>query len=157
MFFFVNGRAVREPAILHAYTEAYRNILPSGTFPVTILYVATRHRDIDVNVHPAKTEVRFRQRSVVHDAIRDAVLEALRSDKTIVPMGSDASLSSGYSAPRLSGRVPDSWGSGSIARDPVSDSLVALDYTDRRTLDLSFETTQATVGGMAFSEKLTPD
>ena len=157
MFFFVNGRAVREPAILHAYTEAYRNILPSGTFPVTILYVVTRHRDIDVNVHPAKTEVRFRQRSVVHDAIRDSVLEALRSDKTIVPMGSDAPKASAYSAPRIDGRIPDSWGGGPIAREPLSDSPVVLDYSDRRTLDLSFETAQATVGGGAASESLTPD
>ena len=157
MFFFVNGRAVREPAILHAYNEAYRNILPSRTFPVTILYVVTRHREIDVNVHPAKTEVRFRQRSVVHDAIRDTVLEALRSDKTIVPMVSDVPLSSGYSAPRLRSRVPDSWGSGPIAREPLSDSPAVLDYSDRRTLDLSFETAQATVGGEASSESLTPD
>ncbi len=157
MFFFVNGRAVREPAILHAYTEAYRNILPSHTFPVTILYVATRHRDIDVNVHPAKTEVRFRQRSVVHDAIRDTVLEALGSDKTIVPMGSDAPVSSGYSVPRIRSRVPDSWGSGPIAREPLADSPAVLDYTDRRTLDLSFETAQATVGGGPSSESLTPD
>ena len=157
MFFFVNGRAVREPAILHAYTEAYRNILPSGTFPVTILYVETRHRDIDVNVHPAKTEVRFRQRSVVHDAIRDTVLEALRSDKTIVPMGSVAPRPSAYSAPQINGRIPDSWGGGPIAREPLSDSPVVLDYSDRRTLDLSFETAQATVGGGASSESLTPD
>ncbi len=157
MFFFVNGRAVRESAILHAYTQAYRNILPSGTFPVTILYVETRHSDIDVNVHPAKTEVRFRQRSVVHDAIRDAVLEALRSDRTIVPMGSERSASSGFSAPLLRSHVPDSWGSPPIASEPLSDSPAVLDYSNRRMLDLSFETAQATVGGGVSSETLTPD
>ena len=153
MFFFVNGRAVREPAILHAYTEAYRAILPSGTFPITVLYISARHRDIDVNVHPAKTEVRFRQRSLVHDAIRDTVLLALGSDKTIVPMGSEQlSPSSGYAAPRLRSRLPDSWSSGPIAREAGSDSLAALDYSDRRGMDLNFEEAKAIVGSGASSD-----
>ncbi len=157
MFFFVNGRAVREPAILHAYTEAYRSILPSGTFPVTILYVVARHRDIDVNVHPAKNEVRFRQRSAVHDAIRDSVLEALGSDKTIVPMNSDEAPSSGYSAPRLRSRVPDSWSGGPIARESVSNTPAALDYSESRALDLNFEETQAVIGAGSAARSATPD
>ncbi len=155
MYFFVNGRAVRDTAILHAYTQAYRNILPSGTFPVTILYVETRHGDIDVNVHPAKTEVRFRQRSLVHDAIRDTVREALGSDKTIVPMGSDTVSPSAYSAPR-----PIDPGSGCrplVAGEAASDSPAVLDYSDARTLNLSFEASQATFGSGVSSDSLMPD
>ena len=145
MYFFVNGRAVREKALYHAYTEAYRNILPSGTFPVTMLYVEARPRDVDVNVHPAKTEVRFRRSSVVHDAVRDTVIEALRSDKTIIPMGDDAKTSA-YSAPRFRSRVPDSWDSGAIAREPFEGSPAAMTYTGNRPLDLTFEEARETVG-----------
>src|SRR5215467_6536715 len=56
MFFFINRRLVRDKIILHAISEAYRNILPSGTFPVVIMFVAIPFEDVDVNVHPAKTE-----------------------------------------------------------------------------------------------------
>src|SRR5437762_7925643 len=74
MFFFINRRLVRDKIILHAISEAYRNILPAGTFPVVILFVSIPYEDVDVNVHPAKTEVRFKHQSFVHDAIRDAIL-----------------------------------------------------------------------------------
>ena len=157
MYFFVNRRAVREPLILHAYTEAYKSILPSRTFPVTILYVEARHHDIDVNVHPAKTEIRFRQRSLVHDAIRDTVTEALRSDKSIVPMMSDHLAASGYSELRFKSRVPDSWSSGSIAKEPVSDSMTRLDYSEARPLDLSFREAQEVVGGGVWAETAVPN
>ena len=86
MFFFINRRLVRDKIILHAISEAYRNILPSGTFPVVILFVTIPFEDVDVNVHPAKTEVRFKHQSFVHDAIRDSILSGLTQDKTIVPM-----------------------------------------------------------------------
>ncbi|PYS30863.1 MAG: DNA mismatch repair endonuclease MutL, partial [Acidobacteria bacterium] len=68
MFFFINRRLVRDRIILHAISDAYRNILPSGTFPVVILFVTIPYEDVDVNVHPAKTEVRFKHQSFVHDA-----------------------------------------------------------------------------------------
>ena len=146
MFFFVNGRAIRDRIILHACNDAYRSILPSGTFPVTILFVEARVADIDVNVHPAKTEVRFRHGPLIHDAIRDTVLEALKSDKTIIPMGSEASPSSPYKAPAFRSRVPDSWKNGPIATEPLKDSPARLTFLDSRALDLNFEQAQAIVG-----------
>src|SRR5262245_33500365 len=63
MFFFVNRRLVRDKIIMHAVGEAYRNMLPSGTYPVVILFVTVPFEDVDVNVHPAKTEVRFKHQS----------------------------------------------------------------------------------------------
>ena len=146
MFFFVNGRAVRDRIILHACNDAYRSILPSGTFPVTILFVESRAGDIDVNVHPTKTEVRFRHGPLVHDAIRDTMLEALKSDKTIIPMGSEASPSSPYKVPAFQSRVPDSWKNGPIATEPLKDSPARLTFSDSRALDLNFEQAQAIVG-----------
>ncbi|HEX4997936.1 MAG TPA: DNA mismatch repair endonuclease MutL [Terriglobia bacterium] len=121
MFFFVNRRLVRDKIIHHAIGEAYRNILPAGTFPVTILFLTIPFGDVDVNVHPAKTEVRFKHQSFVHDAIRDAILGGLTEDKTIVPMETAAPQSSPFSAPEVQPRVPESWTeSSSIARDPFS-------------------------------------
>jgi len=109
MHFFVNRRAVRDRAILHAYAEAYRNVLPSGTFPVTVLFLEADPGDIDVNVHPAKTEVRFRKGGRVHDAIRDVVVDALGTDRTVIPMKSDSVGLAAWAAPQIRSRVPDSW------------------------------------------------
>ncbi len=119
MFFFINRRLVRDKIILHAISEAYRNILPSGTFPVVILFVTIPYEDVDVNVHPAKTEVRFKHQSFVHDAVRDSILSGLTQDKTIVPMESGAVAASPFSVPIPPARVPDSWSSDDpIARAP---------------------------------------
>jgi DNA mismatch repair protein MutL len=116
MFFFINRRLVRDKIILHAISEAYRNILPSGTFPVVIMFVTLPYEDVDVNVHPAKTEVRFKHQSFVHDAIRDSILSALTHDKTIVPMEGDTVPMSPFTAPSPAPRIPDSWASN----DPIA-------------------------------------
>jgi DNA mismatch repair protein MutL len=121
MFFFINRRLVRDKIILHAISEAYRNILPSGTFPVVIMFVTIPYEDVDVNVHPAKTEVRFKHQSFVHDAIRDSILSGLTLDKTIVPMESQANPMSPFTAPEPQPRIPDSWSSADpIARAPFT-------------------------------------
>jgi DNA mismatch repair protein MutL len=115
MFFFINRRLVRDKIILHAISEAYRSILPSGTFPVVIMFVSIPFEDVDVNVHPAKTEVRFKHQSFVHDAIRDSILSGLTQDKTIVAMEAEASPMSPFTAPPPQPRIPDSWASN----DPI--------------------------------------
>ncbi|HEY4356695.1 MAG TPA: DNA mismatch repair endonuclease MutL [Acidobacteriaceae bacterium] len=76
-YVFVNGRLIRDRLILHALTEAYRNIIPPTSFPVVLLFLEIPPQEVDVNVHPAKTEVRFRQGSFIHDFVRDTVRTAL--------------------------------------------------------------------------------
>jgi DNA mismatch repair protein MutL len=73
IYVFVNHRLVRDRVVLHALAEAYRNIIPPTSFPVVLLFLEMPPQEVDVNVHPAKTEVRFRQPSFVHDFIRDTV------------------------------------------------------------------------------------
>jgi DNA mismatch repair protein MutL len=73
IYSFVNQRLVRERVLLHAIAEAYRNILPPTSFPVVLLFLEMPPGEVDVNVHPAKTEVRFRQPSLVHDFVRDSL------------------------------------------------------------------------------------
>jgi DNA mismatch repair protein MutL len=77
VYVFVNQRLVRDKLILHALTEAYRNIIPPTSFPVVLLFLEMPPQEVDVNVHPAKTEVRFRQPSFVHDFVRDTVRTTL--------------------------------------------------------------------------------
>ena len=77
IYVFVNGRLIRDRLILHAFSEAYRNIIPPTSFPVVLLFIEMPPQEVDVNVHPAKTEVRFRQGSFVHDFVRDSVRTAL--------------------------------------------------------------------------------
>jgi DNA mismatch repair protein MutL len=77
IYVFVNGRLIRDRLVIHALTEAYRNILPPTSYPVVLLFLEMPPQEVDVNVHPAKTEVRFRQSSFVHDFIRDTVRTTL--------------------------------------------------------------------------------
>ena len=77
IYIFVNHRLIRDRLILHALTEAYRNVIPPTSFPVVLLFLEMPPEEVDVNVHPAKTEVRFRQSAFVHDFVRDAVRTAL--------------------------------------------------------------------------------
>jgi DNA mismatch repair protein MutL len=77
IFIFVNGRLIRDKVIMHAILEAYRNIIPPTVFPVVLLFLEMPCAEVDVNVHPSKTEVRFRQQSFVHDFVRDSVRSAL--------------------------------------------------------------------------------
>jgi len=77
IFIFVNGRLIRDRVVQHALTEAYRNIIPPTVYPVVLLFLEMPFSEVDVNVHPSKTEVRFRQSSVLHEFIRDSVRAAL--------------------------------------------------------------------------------
>ncbi len=68
-FFFVNGRAVKDNLIAHAVRRAYSDVLFHGRHPAFVLFFKIEPRLVDVNVHPAKTEVRFRETRAVHDYI----------------------------------------------------------------------------------------
>src|SRR5579862_3616949 len=76
IYVFVNGRLIRDRLIQHAITEAYRNIIPPTVYPVVLLFLELPSGEVDVNVHPSKTEVRFRQQSVMHDFVRDSIRAA---------------------------------------------------------------------------------
>jgi DNA mismatch repair protein MutL len=83
IFIFVNGRLIRDRLIQHALTDAYRNILPPTVFPVVLLFLEMPTAEVDVNVHPSKTEVRFRQQTVVHDFVRDSARAALMKARPV--------------------------------------------------------------------------
>ena len=85
IYFFVNRRLVRDRLVLHALTEAYRNVLPAGVFPVALLFLTAPPSEVDVNVHPSKTEVRFRHGNFMHDLVRDVIRRTLLATRPVAP------------------------------------------------------------------------
>jgi len=81
IYIFVNKRLIRDRLLMHAISEAYRNIIPPTSFPVVLLFLEMPSEEVDVNVHPAKTEVRFRQQNRIHDFVRDSLRAALISSR----------------------------------------------------------------------------
>ena len=92
IYFFVNRRLVRDRLILHAITEAFRNILPAGVFPVALIFLEIPPSEVDVNVHPSKIEVRFRHGSFIHDLVRDSIRQTLLATRPVAsfPMSRSA-------------------------------------------------------------------
>jgi len=80
-FFFVNGRMVRDRLVTHAVRQAYQDVLYHGRHPAYVLYLELDPRLVDVNAHPAKTEVRFREGRLVHDFLFRAVHRAIAEQR----------------------------------------------------------------------------
>lgn len=74
---FLNGRAIHDRLVLHAVREGFRGLMPGDRHPLSVLFIEVDPADVDVNVHPAKTEVRFRSPEAVHAAVRRGVRAAL--------------------------------------------------------------------------------
>ncbi|MCH9643983.1 MAG: DNA mismatch repair endonuclease MutL [Gammaproteobacteria bacterium] len=76
-FFYLNNRFVRDKLVMHAVREAYHDVLFHGRHPVYVLFLKMDPRQVDVNVHPTKNEVRFREGHNVHDFIRKGLKDVL--------------------------------------------------------------------------------
>ncbi|MEA4893680.1 MAG: DNA mismatch repair endonuclease MutL [Oscillospiraceae bacterium] len=79
-FFFVNGRSIKSQLLQAAVEQAYKNTLLTGRYPSCIIYLTLSPGSVDVNVHPAKTEVKFRNEKRVFDAIHYAALSSLEGE-----------------------------------------------------------------------------
>ena len=79
-FFFVNGRSIKSQLLQAAVEQAYKNTLLTGRYPACVIYLGLSYGSVDVNVHPAKTEVKFRDEKKVFDAVYYAALSALGSE-----------------------------------------------------------------------------
>src|SRR5580692_10897741 len=115
IYIFVNRRLVRDRLILHAIHEAYRNILPPTVFPATLLFLEMPYDEVDVNVHPAKIEVRFRRSQFVHDFVRDSIRQALMSFRPVPSFAAAAAAIPAGSPPAASHFSPAAFGDGANA------------------------------------------
>jgi len=86
-FFFVNGRTIRSLLLQSALEQAYKNTLPSGRFPSCVLFITTKYSNVDVNVHPAKAEVKFVSEKHVFDGVYYAALGALNAESGVKSEG----------------------------------------------------------------------
>jgi len=77
IFLFVNRRLIRDRMLIHAISAAYHNLIPPACYPFALLFIDCDPGQVDVNVHPSKTEIRFRHGSFVHDLVRDSLREVL--------------------------------------------------------------------------------
>jgi DNA mismatch repair protein MutL len=136
-FVFVNGRAIDSGILSTALREGYHTALMRGQFPVTFLFVDLDPREVDVNVHPAKREVRFRDPASVREAIVEAVQRTLESGRVAwqrkfnAPAASAAGLPPGPAATRPDGGTT-SVSSQIVGRDSARPSNFApLDQASR--------------------------
>src|ERR1700684_799233 len=122
IYIFVNRRLVRDRLLLHAIGEAYRNIMPPGVFPCVLLFLELPYEEVDVNVHPAKIEVRFRHPQLVHDFTRDSLRHALSIARPIpgspVARAAGAGAASGTAAPAAGGAPAGYAAAGAVALPP---------------------------------------
>ena len=133
-FLFVNRRMVRDRVMVHAVREAYRDAMPARTHARVLLFLEVGPEDVDVNVHPSKTEVRFRHSGAVHSAVLHAVEEALqqgRVDLSSVARDLPTSFTRNAPRPTVQARLhpghravtlfsPESHGGGTdLSRDSV--------------------------------------
>jgi len=84
-YFFINGRVIRDRVISHAIRQAYSDKIPAGRQPAYVLYLTIPLERVDINVHPTKHEVRFRDARLIHGLITSALQEALSHEPAIEP------------------------------------------------------------------------
>ena len=130
VYTFVNGRFVRDRLLLHAVGQAYQGLLPEGRRPVVVLMIELDPGEVDVNVHPAKVEVRFAQAGLVHESLSRGLRLGLgrgrpASPRPTAPPAPDRSASPPGTAwspplpsPRPVGRVAEPWSGRAVPYTP---------------------------------------
>jgi DNA mismatch repair protein MutL len=98
-YFFVNGRAVRDKLVTHAVRQAYQDVLYHGRHPAFVLNLEIDPRAVDVNAHPAKHEVRFRDSRLVHDFLFRTIHKALADVRPVVDQASATTVETPASSP----------------------------------------------------------
>jgi DNA mismatch repair protein MutL len=153
IYIFVNKRLIRDRLLLHAISEAYRNIIPPTSYPVVLLFLEMPPEEVDVNVHPAKTEVRFRQQSLIHDFVRDSLRNALIAARPVA--GFKAALESSPAAtpsliPIPGSRLP---GSPEGSLDESSEDVQQMASTEAEAFQLIPRPLTPVPGRLPFGEK----
>jgi DNA mismatch repair protein MutL len=148
IYLFVNGRLIRDRLLLHAISAAYHNLMPPACYPFALLFLDCAAEEVDVNVHPSKTEVRFRHGSVVHDFVRDTIREMLMAQRPAsnIPAPTPPQPGAGLPYSEFSQRI-ESMNFPSVSAAAAVDTAVLPEFVLRRpvspeprfTFESSFE------------------
>jgi DNA mismatch repair protein MutL len=146
IFTFVNGRAVRDKLLARAVTQAYQTLMPRGRHPAVILFLELRPDDVDVNVHPMKTEVRFKNPSAIFEVVYHALRDRLANQTD--PVATDASPTAidtlhpairASVAQMISSEQPASIKQPERSLRLVADNPAAAIRVEQRPLNLGFQ------------------
>ncbi len=94
-YFYLNGRVIRDKLISHAVRQAHQEVLEPGRYPAYLLYLEVDPQQVDINVHPTKHEVRFRESRLVHDFVFRTLLNALNEPSQTSPVHAPLSVKEG--------------------------------------------------------------
>ncbi len=130
---FLNGRWIHDQSLTFAVAQAYHTLLPKGRFPLAVLRIEVATGSVDVNVHPAKTEVRFQDSRPVWDAVQRTVRRAVTGGAAVAPMqdatrGGRTDLWPRFITPGAR-PVTDPWSPPASAPAPAQSELRATDGT----------------------------
>jgi DNA mismatch repair protein MutL len=126
IIFFVNGRSVQDPSLSSAMMQAYRNMLMVGRYPISILFIEIQPELVDVNVHPAKAEVRFREADRVFGSVQRAVRRGLLAYSPVPPVNPPGWGPSSWQPSFSAKTVDPSWSLGHT--EPASTEPAAENY-----------------------------
>jgi DNA mismatch repair protein MutL len=136
IFLFVNGRLIRDRLLLHALSSAYYNLMPPACYPFALLFVDCDCEEVDVNVHPSKTEVRFRHGTFVHDFVRDAIRDRLIASRpaSSIPLTQQPQPAADLPFSDFTQRIENQRFEPMPSEEPVSENLADLPvFTLNRT------------------------
>lgn len=136
---YVNNRPVRDRMLMRAISRAYETLLPRGRYPATALFIELPAEEVDVNVHPMKTEVRFRRGGEIFEVVYSALRERLKDQTEVATTGALSQVAE-PAASRASPFVPENGG------ERAEPHIVA------HPAPVSSETAEGTEGGAAFPE-----
>ncbi len=146
---FMNGRWIKDNSLTYAVIQAYHTLLPTGRYPLGIIFITLPAEEVDVNVHPTKTEVRFHHSNKVFGAVQKSVRNTLIEDTPVRSMGTWAVPRQTTPAPGWSGELDEN---AFVRRDDDPQPAFGFDWTPPGMKQDTVETAVSADSAQAYSQ-----